>query len=228
MELPKILFEDNHVIVLRKPAGMPSQADDSRDESMQEWAMAYIKAKYNKPGNVYLGLLHRLDRPASGAMAFARTSKAAARLSAQFQTREVRKVYHVVSIRPPQPPAASLQHYLEQREGEKIIMRAYPHAGAGRKQALLTYKTLATKEGLSLLEIQLETGRKHQIRVQLSAIGCPVVGDLKYGAPSPLPDKSIALHAHSLRFEHPVLKTMVEIEAERPTCWPWNLFAGEM
>lgn len=218
-----VLFEDNHLIAVRKPAGLLCQSDITGDDDLHGLVKEYIRVKYEKPGNVYLGMLHRIDRPVSGVVLFAKTSKAAARMTAMFQSREIQKYYHAVTIRQPDQPSGRLVHYLEQLEGDKIIVRAHKVPGRG-KQSSLIYETMAAKDGMALLQVELETGRKHQIRVQLASAGSPVVGDLKYGAPKPLPDQSIALHAYSLRFLHPVTKQQVWIKAAHPAIWPWTSF----
>jgi 23S rRNA pseudouridine1911/1915/1917 synthase len=218
-----ILHEDNHLIAVAKPAGLLCQADITGDPDLLEMVRGYIRETYQKPGNVYLGLLHRIDRPVSGVVIFAKTSKAAERMSKMFQGREIRKVYHAVTVKPPQPPSGRLVHFLSQSEGTKIIMHASSNPEKGKKSSLV-YETIGVRDQMALLKVELETGRKHQIRVQLSALGSPIVGDLKYGAPSPLEDQSIALHAHSLEFEHPVNRQMIRIQAPHPLCYPWNLF----
>lgn len=222
---PEVLYEDNHVLALHKPAGMPSQPDESGDQSLLEWATEYIRVKYSKPGNVYVGLLHRLDRPVGGVMVFAKTSKAASRLSEQLRDRGVRKIYRAVTKGVPEAMAARLEHFIgPATKTEQNIMRAFKGPGPDRKPAVLMYRCLQSTNGLALLEIELETGRKHQIRTQLTAIGCPIIGDVKYGAPDFLPDKSIALAAYSLTLDHPVTKEKLKLTAPLPTTYPWNLF----
>jgi 23S rRNA pseudouridine1911/1915/1917 synthase len=220
-----VLYEDNHLIAVHKPAGMPSQSDTSGDAPITDWIAAYLREKYAKPGNVYVGLLHRLDRPVGGVLLCAKTSKAAARLSEAFQTRSVRKLYHAITLQAPPASAGTLQHFIGPVLGtDKLIQRAYPQAGAERKAARLHYRVLAHAEGLHLLEIELETGRKHQIRAQLAAIGCTIVGDVKYGRTEFLPDKSIALLSYRLELTHPVTKEPLRILAAYPAQWPWRLF----
>jgi 23S rRNA pseudouridine1911/1915/1917 synthase len=225
---PLVLYEDNHLIAVHKPPGMPSQADASGDLPVGDWVADYLRVKYAKPGNVYVGLLHRLDRPVGGVLLCAKTSKAAARLSDAFQTRDVRKVYHAITLQAPPAPSGTLQHFIGPAPGtDKNIQRAYTQAGPERKPARLHYHVRAQVEGLHLLEIELETGRKHQIRAQLAAAGCTIVGDAKYGRTDFLPDKSIALLAYRVDLNHPVSKEPLRITAAYPTSWPWSLFADK-
>jgi len=219
----QILYEDNHLIAVNKPFGMLSQGDASGDESVFDWVMEYIRVTYNKPGNVYVGLLHRLDRPAGGVILLAKTSKAASRMSKQFQERKPRKIYHVLTEGIPRQKEATLQHYLKQIEG-KNIMRAYSKPVSGAKSATLAYRILAQKGKRALVEVELKTGRKHQIRVQMASIGAPVSGDLKYAKISSLPDRSIALLARELSFVHPTLKEPLTIEAPYPEKGIWAEF----
>lgn len=224
---PLVLYEDNHLIAVHKPAGMPSQADASGDAPITDWVADYLRVKYDKPGNVYVGLLHRLDRPVSGVLLCAKTSKAASRLSEAFQTRAVQKHYHVITLQAPPAPSGTLQHFIGPAPGtDKNIQRAYTQAGPERKAARLHYRVLAQAGGLHLLEVELETGRKHQIRAQLAAAGCTIVGDAKYGRTDFLPDKSIALLSYALTFAHPVSKEAVRITAQYPPSWPWNQFTA--
>jgi 23S rRNA pseudouridine1911/1915/1917 synthase len=183
----KVLYEDNHLIAVFKPAGVLTQGDRTGDASLMDEVKKYFKEKYKKPGNVFLGLLHRLDRPVCGIVLFAKTSKGASRLSEQFRNGEVEKIYHAVVIGRPKQKKGVLINYLRK------------DAGKGR-EAKLSYEVVRFNDKYSLLEIKPETGRFHQIRVQLSLAGFPILGDIKYGAPSPLPDRSIALCATSLSF----------------------------
>lgn len=200
----KVLFEDNHLLVVEKPYGVPSQADETGDDDMLTLAKAYVKQKYNKPGEVYLGLVHRLDRPTSGVMVFARTSKAAARLSEQIRTGEFEKTYLAVLTAAPQPPAGELKHWLVKDEAAHIA-RTAREGSAGAKEARLAYETLSVKDGLCLVRVRLLTGRFHQIRVQFAALGCAVYGDMKYGArDTKVP---LALHACRVCLNHPTQKT---------------------
>lgn len=213
---PRVLYEDNHLIAVHKPAGMPSQGDASGDPSIGDWVKEYIREKYKKPGNVYVGLLHRLDRPVSGIILLAKTSKAATRMSEAFRKRKIQKVYQAMVLAPPQQAHGQLRHFVGKVPGQVNIMRAYPKAGEGRKSAVLDYRVLGERNGHCLLEILPHTGRKHQIRVQLAAMGCPIVGDMKYSRTQPLPDRSIALLAQALVFQHPVRK---EEEMRLETSW---------
>jgi 23S rRNA pseudouridine1911/1915/1917 synthase len=222
---PFVVYEDNHLIAISKPFGMPSQVDDSGDFAANQWVEAYLREKYAKQGNVYVGLLHRLDRPAGGLMLFAKTSKAAERMSAQFQKREMEKRYLAVTLHVPKPPAARLQHFLGPVPGKVNIMRAHDKAGPELKVAVLEYTTLQQKGGHALVEVLLETGRKHQIRVQLAKIGCGIVGDARYNQTGFLPDQSIALFSWKMAFEHPVRKgEWIRLKAPLPTTEPWNAF----
>lgn len=220
---PEVLFEDNHLIAISKPFGMPSQGDQTGDFAAVDWVLEYIREKYNKPGNVYVGLLHRLDRPAGGLLLLAKTSKAAARMSAAFQGRQIEKKYLILTEAVPNPMAARLQHFLGPVPGKLNIMRAHDTNGNNRKPAVLSYSVLKQQNGKAMVEVELETGRKHQIRVQMAKIGCTVMGDKKYGPTEFLPDKSIALFAWKMRFQHPVKKEeWIELEAPIPTQGVWS------
>lgn len=219
----QVLYEDNHLIAINKPAGTLSQADRTGDEILADDVKAYIKEKYNKPGDVFLGIVHRLDRPVSGVMLFARTSKALERVNAAFQERKIQKIYWaIVSQRPPDEEG-ELRHYLTRMEG-KNITKAYTRHQAGSQEAVLRYALLKSLGQHHLLEVRPQTGRQHQIRVQLSKIGCPIKGDLKYGALEAMPDKSILLHARSLILPHPTLQKMITISAATPRNQSWDLF----
>lgn len=197
----EVLYEDNHLISVNKPAGMLVQGDRSGEESLMDVVKEYIRERYQKPGNVFLGLVHRLDRPVSGVVLFARTSKAASRLTKQWKAREVRKTYWAVVEGALEPEQGRMEGHLR-KSGKRVRIAKKEDPGA--KGAILEYRTLAHEKGVSLLEIGLITGRKHQIRVQLAQAGCPVVGDVKYGANGFLSDKTIRLIARSLSFRHPV------------------------
>ena len=201
---------------------MPSQDDISGDESVVSWVKNYLKVKYNKPGEVYLGLVHRLDRPVGGTMVLARTSKAAKRLSTDFQSRKIDKVYCALTERIPAEESGELVHFLKKIKG-KNIMRAYWKEVHASKKATLQYKVLETAEERALVEVKLLTGRRHQIRVQLAAIGCVIRGDVKYGKTSFNPDKSISLIAKRLSFTHPVKKEPMTFEVDLPDNSNWSL-----
>ncbi len=219
-----IIFEDNHIIAVNKPFCIPSQGDETGDESVFSWVKEYIRVTYQKPGNVYLALLHRIDRPVGGIMLLAKTSKAAARLSTQFQQRQVHKTYFAITHRNPPTQYGELTHYLRKISG-KNIMRAYAKEVAHSKLAKLTYRLRQTLTDKSLLEIHPLTGRRHQIRVQLASMGCVIVGDVKYGKTNFNPDKSICLFAQQLTFTHPTLKTPLTLSLPLPNSGPWEDFS---
>lgn len=217
-----VLYEDNHIIAVNKTCNEIVQGDKTGDTPLSETVKAYIKAKYNKPGEVFLGVTHRLDRPTSGVVLFARTSKALTRLNKMFKSHEqIRKTYWAIVQGAPKQPEARLEDWLIRNEAQNKSYIAKP-GSKDAKQAILSYKTLATGERYSLLEINLETGRHHQIRCQLAAIGCPVKGDLKYGAKRSNPDGGICLHARKIEFEHPVSHEHVSIEAPVPEDSLWQ------
>jgi 23S rRNA pseudouridine1911/1915/1917 synthase len=192
----EILYEDNHLIGVYKPHGMLTQGDATGDTSLLDETKAFIKQRDKKPGAVFLGLLHRLDRPAAGVVLFGKTSKGASRLSEQFRTREVRKIYRALVCGEPKKHADTLIHYLDEE--------AHEDPGGDRKRAELNYRVLKAGKKMSLLEIEIKTGRKHQIRLQMSAIGHPLVGDSRYGSKIPFQSGAIALNASSLEFSHPI------------------------
>lgn len=202
-DYPEVLFENNHVIVVNKPAGEPVQGDSSGDRTLMDRVKAYLKDTYNKPGKVFLGLVHRIDRPVSGAVLMAKTSKGLSRMNRHLKDRRFRKIYWAIVDKLPAMPRGSLEHYISRNTKQN---KSYVHGQEtpGAKKAILHYRSLAESERYYLLEIELETGRHHQIRAQLAAIGCPIRGDLKYGAPRSMPDGSICLHARSLSFPLPV------------------------
>ena len=212
----KVLYEDNHLIAVAKEAGDIVQGDKTGDVPLSDLVKAYLKDKYQKPGNVYLGVVHRLDRPVSGIVLFAKTSKALPRLNKMFaEHKGVSKTYlAIVANRPPQQEG-TLTHWLTRNEKQNTA-RAYDREVPGSKKAVLDYRVVAQSERYFLLEIELRTGRHHQIRCQLAKIGCPIKGDLKYGAPRSNPDGSISLHAWRLSLEHPVSHTHITIEAPVP------------
>jgi 23S rRNA pseudouridine1911/1915/1917 synthase len=212
----QVLFEDNHLIAVNKPAGVPVQGDDSGDTTLLDIVSDYIKVKYEKPGDVYIGLVHRVDRPVSGVVLFAKTSKALVRMNDIFQSRQVKKTYLAVVTETPEELKGTLEHYLL-KDTEKNKSHASNKSGKGAKKSILSYELIGKSMKYALLQVDLETGRHHQIRCQLAKIGCPIRGDLKYGAPRSNPNGGINLHSYKLAFEHPVQKTPVEITAPLPT-----------
>ncbi|MEM6268762.1 MAG: RluA family pseudouridine synthase [Bacteroidota bacterium] len=222
---PVVVWEDRHLIAVNKPPGMPTQGDDSGDPTLVDWVQAYLRTTYNKPGDAYVALLHRLDRPTGGIILLAKRSKAAQRMSELFKKRRVEKTYLAVVPGRLRKRSDELRHYLDKVPGKTNIMRAYPKPGPGRKEAQLSYLVVAEAEGHSLLEVRLMTGRKHQIRVQLGAIGFPVIGDLRYGRGKPLPDRSIGLLAQRLQFIHPVGEPEnIDVRISIPSRTPWRRF----
>ncbi|MFM1877294.1 MAG: hypothetical protein RLZZ241_160 [Bacteroidota bacterium] len=217
----QVLFEDNHLIVVNKQSGDIVQGDKTGDQPLTEVVKNYIAIHYNKPGKVFLGLVHRLDRPTTGIIVFARTSKALERMNALFAARETQKTYWAVVDQAPPAKEGRLLHYLERRP-DKNKSFAFDSEAPGRKKAVLNYRVLKQLQRYYLLEIDLETGRHHQIRAQLAAIGCHIKGDLKYGAPRSNPDGGIHLHARKLSFIHPVKKTPISILAPTPTDPVWD------
>jgi 23S rRNA pseudouridine1911/1915/1917 synthase len=228
-----VLYEDNHLLIVNKRPGEIVQGDKTGDEPLVETIKQYIKEKYNKPGAVFLGVVHRLDRPVSGAVIFARTSKALARMNEMFKGREVRKVYWAISPHPVPPPIGGgskgrgqanwelLTHYLIRNEKQNKSF-VYDTPGVGRQKAELKYRKIASGDRYDLLEVELLTGRHHQIRAQLSAIGSPIKGDLKYGAPRSNPGGSVSLHSRYVEFIHPVSKEIVRITAPAPEEKLWK------
>lgn len=210
-----ILYSDNHIIIVNKAAGEIVQGDKTGDSTLGDAVKAYIKEKCNKPGEVFLGVVHRLDRPVSGVVVFARTSKALSRLNEMFRTGKVHKTYHAIVCASPREPEAVLTHWLTRNERQN---KAYAHVREvpGAKKAVLDYKLIGQSERYSLLEVNLHTGRHHQIRCQLAAMHCVIKGDLKYGAPRSNPDGSICLHARHIEFEHPVSHVQISVDAPYP------------
>jgi len=215
------LFEDNHLLIVNKRAGDIVQGDKTGDKPLSEVAKSYIAEKYNKPGAVYLGVVHRLDRPTSGVIVFARTSKALTRLNKLFKERQTEKTYWAVVKNPPENSSGILTHFLKRNPKQN---KSYAHINEvpDSKKSVLHYKTLKSLDNYTLLEIDLETGRHHQIRSQLSAIGCSIKGDLKYGADRSNKDGSIHLHARYLKFAHPVTKNELLVTAPLPEDAIWN------
>lgn len=217
-----ILFEDNHLIAINKRASQISQGDKTGDITLPDSIKAYLKEKYNKPGNVFCGVIHRLDRPTSGVLLFAKTSKALERLNKQFHDKETQKTYWAIVEQQPEKKSDCLVHYLKKNEKQNKSY-AFSTEVKDTKKAILRYKTLLSSDRYHLLEIELETGRHHQIRCQLATIGCVIKGDLKYGAKRSNPDASICLHARKLLFNHPITKENVKLIAPVPqdALWQW-------
>lgn len=213
----EVLYEDNHIIAVNKKISDIVQADKTGDTPLSEEVKAYIKKKYNKPGDVFLGIPHRVDRPVSGVVIFARTSKALTRLNKMFQKheKEITKIYWAIVGNLPEEDHAILTHYLV-RDTEKNKSHAYNQPKSGSKEAKLEYKLLGSSQRYYLLEVKLYTGRHHQIRCQLAKIGCPIKGDLKYGFPRSNENGGICLHARSISFKHPVSQEMITITAKPP------------
>lgn len=217
----QVLYEDNHIIIVYKEAGEIVQGDKSGDEPLSETVRRWIKEKYQKPGNVFLGIVHRLDRPVSGLVIFAKTSKALARLNNMFRNGEVHKTYWAIVTRPPFEPEATLTDWLVRNERQNKSY-AYNHQVPTSKKSILHYKIINRSDRYTLLEINLMTGRHHQIRCQLSNMDCPIKGDLKYGAPRSNPDGSISLLSHRVEFVHPVSKENICIESPLPDDTLWH------
>ena len=223
-----VLYEDNHIIAVNKTCNEIVQGDKTGDTPLSEIVKAYIKEKYNKPGEVFLGVTHRLDRPTSGVVLFARTSKALTRLNEMFKSHEqIKKTYWAIVQGCPKQPEARLENWLIRNEAQNKSHIAKPHAN-NAKQAILEYKTLVRGENYTLLEVNLETGRHHQIRCQLAAIGCPVKGDLKYGSKRSNPDGGICLHARKIEFIHPVSKENICITAPVPNDSLWQQLSASV
>ncbi|MGD1957238.1 MAG: RluA family pseudouridine synthase [Fulvivirga sp.] len=218
-----ILYEDNHLIVVNKASGELVQGDKTGDETVADHVKAYIKKKYNKSGDVFLGIVHRLDRPVSGAVLFGRTSKALERMNAQFREREVQKTYWAITKDRPPQTQDELVHWLKKNH-EANRTAAFNKEGKGTQKAILSYKLMGRIAEYYLLEVKPVTGRPHQIRVQLAKIGCPILGDVKYGGAKQGGGQLIYLHSRSLEFVHPVKKEPVRIDAAVPKDQIWQLF----
>ena len=211
-----VLYEDNHIIAVNKSSSEIVQGDKTGDQPLSETIKLYLKEKYNKPGDVFLGVVHRLDRPVSGVVLFAKTSKALTRLNEMFRTQEIKKTYWAIVKEKPEQPEGRLEHYLTRNEKQNKSM-AYDKPRSDAKKAALSYRMIAQSDTYYLLEVQLETGRHHQIRCQLAKMGCPIKGDLKYGFPRSNPNGGISLHARSVEFIHPVSKEFIQLTAPFPT-----------
>lgn len=219
----QVLYEDNHIIIVYKQSGEIVQGDKTGDKPLSETIKEWIKEKYAKPGNVFLGVVHRLDRPVSGIVVFAKTSKALSRLNNMFRNGEVRKTYWAMVQTAPNMPEATLTNWLVRNEKQNKSY-VYNNEMPNAKQAILKYKTIGQTEHYTLLEVNLLTGRHHQIRCQLAAMGCPIKGDLKYGARRSNPDGSISLLSHKVEFIHPVSKQKIVVVSPLPTEKVWNNF----
>jgi ribosomal large subunit pseudouridine synthase len=223
MYKPTVVYEDNHLLCVSKRPGEIVQGDKTGDEPMSEALKAWLKEKYNKPGNVYLGVIHRLDRPVGGLVLFAKTSKALSRMNELFRTGDVSKRYWAVVTAHPPKHSDTLEQYLVRNESQnKSYVARQGAATPGAKLARLSYRLLASGEHYHLLEIELHTGRHHQIRCQLAALGCPIKGDLKYGAPRSNPGGSISLLSRQISFTHPVSKEALTLTAPVPDERLWH------
>ncbi|MCM1164007.1 MAG: RNA pseudouridine synthase [Muribaculaceae bacterium] len=219
-----VVYEDNHLIIIDKLPGEIVQGDKTGDIPLSESVKAWLKEKYSKPGNVFCGVVHRLDRPVGGLVIFAKTSKALARLNEMFRTGQVKKKYLAITRNMPPQQAQRLTGYISSTErNNKSYFHTSPKPGA--KEAALSYRLLGSSDRYHLLEVELETGRKHQIRVQLASIGCPIRGDLKYGDKRSNPDGSISLRAHRITFVHPVSGKNIDVTAPIPADPLWQAFA---
>lgn len=218
-----VVYEDNHIIIVNKTASEIVQGDKTGDVPLSETVKQYLKEKYHKPGNVFIGVTHRLDRPVSGLVVFAKTSKALSRLNEMFKNSEVKKTYWAIVKQTPAETEGELVNYLVRNEKQNKSY-AYDTEKPGSKKAILHYRLIARSDNYSLLEVDLKTGRHHQIRCQLAKMGCPIKGDLKYGFPRSNPDGSICLHARRVRFVHPVSKELIDVVAPVPSDNLWRSF----
>ena len=218
-----VVYEDNHIIVVNKAASEIVQGDKTGDIPLSDTVKAYLKEKYQKPGNVFVGVTHRLDRPVSGLVVFAKTSKALSRLNDMFRDGDVHKVYWAIVKNEPKQPEGELVHWLVRNEKQNKSY-AYDREVKDAKKAMLRYRVIGKSDNYTLLEVELMTGRHHQIRCQLAKMGCPIKGDLKYGSLRSNPDGSICLHARRISFVHPVSKLPIELEAPLPNGNLWSSF----
>lgn len=221
-----VLFGDNHVLVVAKEAGLPTVPDASGDESLLDRARAWVRVTYGKPGEAFLGVVHRLDRPVSGVVVLARTSKAARRLAEAFRAGRVRKTYWAAVAGAPERPSGELEQWLV-KDSERNRVRAVEGPREGARPARTRWRVLARGARSSLVELEPETGRPHQLRVALASLACPILGDLRYGAERPLSGKSIALHALALSFPHPTRPVRCTAEVAPPSGFPWDEAWGE-
>ena len=221
--MAEVIYEDNHILIVNKQSGEIVQGDKTGDTPLVETMKQYIKEAYAKPGNVFLGVVHRLDRPVSGLVIFARTSKALSRLGNMFRNGDVHKTYWALTKNTPEKTQGTLVHWLVRNEKQNKSY-AYDREVPNSKRAELDYKVIAKSDNYTLIEVNLKTGRHHQIRCQLAKIGCPIKGDLKYGAKRSNPDGSISLCAHAVEFVHPVSKKMLRVVAPLPNEPLWQSF----
>jgi 23S rRNA pseudouridine1911/1915/1917 synthase len=220
-----IIFEDNHLIAVNKRVGQLVQGDRTGDVTLDGQIRQYIKEKYGKPGDVFLGVIHRLDRPVSGVVVYARTSKALSRMNELFRDKQVRKTYWCIVRDMPEPEEATLRHYLVKNESQNKSY-AYESARPGAREAILDYRLISRSENYFMLEVLLHTGRHHQIRCQLAKMGSPIRGDLKYGYPRSNQDAGISLHARSLEFLHPVRKEPLVLTVPAPADPLWQVLSA--
>lgn len=222
-----VVYEDNHIIIVNKTASEIVQGDKTGDVPLSETVKQYLKEKYHKPGNVFIGVTHRLDRPVSGLVVFAKTSKALSRLNEMFKNSEVKKTYWAIVKQTPAETEGELVNYLVRNEKQNKSY-AYDTEKPGSKKAILHYRLIARSDNYCLLEVDLKTGRHHQIRCQLAKMGCPIKGDLKYGFPRSNPDGSICLHARRVRFVHPVSKEQIDVVAPVPSDNLWRSLTASL
>ena len=223
----EIIYEDNHLIIVNKSCGEIVQGDRTGDKPLVEMVKDYLKMKYGKPGNVFCGVIHRLDRPVMGLVVFAKTSKALSRMNRLFQEREVRKIYWAITRNKPVEKEGTLTNYIYSVEkNNKSYISSSPENGA--LKAVLDYRVISESDNYHLIEVKLHTGRKHQIRVQLSSIGCPIKGDLKYGYQRSNPDGGISLQAHRIVFVHPVSGELIDVTAPVPKENLWEVLANNV
>lgn len=223
----RVLYEDNHIIIVSKQSGEIVQGDKTGDTTLAETVAQYLKEKYAKPGNVFVGVTHRLDRPVSGVVVLAKTSKALARMNDMFSKGSVDKRYLAIVRNRPVRPEGELVNWLVRNEKQNRSY-AYDKEVPNSKKAVLKYRMVASSVNYHLLEVKLETGRHHQIRCQLAKMGCPIKGDLKYGAERSNPDGSISLHAYHITFEHPVSHVVIDVKAPLPLDSLWQSFSSEL
>lgn len=221
-----VLHADNHLLVVAKPAGVPCVPDESGDPSLLEQAREWVRVEFEKPGRAFLGVVHRLDRPVSGVVVFARTSKAAARLTDGFRERRVHKVYWAVVDGALPAASGELRQWLR-KDHDRNRVHAHDRPVDGAREASTAWRVLATGSGKTLVELVPHTGRSHQLRVALASLGRPILGDLRYGAHEPLPDRSLALHALRLELDHPTREVRYAFELPPPPAFPWSPGFGE-